>query len=83
MVIPSTTGEFESAFGPSSQTREHAILVNRLGVGSLIVCVNKMDTVNFAKERFDEVKEKVGEFLRRETSFSGSDVSLFFAGKND
>lgn len=42
LVIPATTGEFESGFSEDGQTREHAILAKSLGISQLIVAVNKM-----------------------------------------
>jgi elongation factor 1-alpha len=45
------------------QTKEHAILMLTLGVGQLIIVINKMDLVNYSKEAFEEVKTKLQEFL--------------------
>jgi len=47
------------------QTREHARLLNLLGIKQLIVCVNKMDcdTAKYSEERFNEVKAEVGNML--------------------
>jgi len=47
------------------QTREHARLLNLLGVKQLIVCVNKMDcdSANYSEERFKEVREEVTNVL--------------------
>ena len=35
------------------QTKEHAFLAKTLGVGQLIVAVNKMDMVSYAQDKFD------------------------------
>ncbi|AYV82419.1 MAG: elongation factor 1-alpha-like protein [Homavirus sp.] len=47
------------------QSRQHALLLNLLGMKQLIVCVNKMDekSVEFKEERFEEVKEEVKRML--------------------
>jgi len=48
------------------QTRQHAVLINLLGVKQLIVGVNKMDdarTANYGKDRFDEIKNEMKEML--------------------
>jgi elongation factor 1-alpha len=66
LVISGKKGEFESGIGPGGQTREHAFLAFTLGVGQLIVAINKMDdqTVNWSKERYEEVKKEASELLK-------------------
>jgi len=65
LVIASGTGEFEAGIAKDGQTREHALLAFTLGVKQIIVAVNKMDdkTVNFSKDRFNEIKEEVSTYL--------------------
>ena len=58
------------------QTREHALLVRSLGVSQLIVAVNKLDTVNWSKERFDEIIVKLGKFLKTQVGFKESDLTF-------
>jgi len=66
LVVSAKKGEFEAGIGPGGQTREHAFLSFTLGVRQLIVLVNKMDdpTVNWSKERYEEIKNEVGRMLR-------------------
>jgi elongation factor 1-alpha len=45
------------------QTRQHARLLNLLGVKQLIVAVNKMDSADFKQERFDEVANEMKRVL--------------------
>lgn len=45
------------------------------GVSQLLVAVNKMDTVNWSEERYDEVLKKLGAFLKQ-AGFRESDVSF-------
>lgn len=64
LVVNAGTGEFESGFDFGGQTREHAILVRSLGVTQLIVAVNKLDTTDWSKPRFEELKGKLTDFLK-------------------
>jgi elongation factor 1-alpha len=49
------------------QTRQHARLLNLLGVKQIIVCINKMDekTVNYSKERYEEVRNEMTDMLSK------------------
>ena len=42
--------------GVIEQTRRHAYIAALLQIPHVIVCVNKMDLVDFSKERFEEIK---------------------------
>ncbi|KAI9376565.1 hypothetical protein BJX61DRAFT_252777 [Aspergillus egyptiacus] len=61
LVIDSSTGNYES--GLKGQTKEHALLVRSMGVQRIIVAVNKMDTVQWDKDRFEEIEQQVSAFL--------------------
>jgi elongation factor 1 alpha-like protein len=63
LVIPGTTGEYESSMKPDSQTREHAVLLKALGVNQIVVVVNKMEEVGWSQERFLRIKEEVEAML--------------------
>lgn len=73
LVVDATRGEFETGFEQGGQTREHALLVRSLGVSQLGVVVNKLDTVGWSKERFDEIVTKMKSFLKQ-AGFKESDV---------
>lgn len=45
------------------QTREHAFLSKTLGVGQLIVAINKMDMVNYDEAKYKSVKDDVTKLL--------------------
>ncbi|XP_063227259.1 protein HBS1 isoform X2 [Bacillus rossius redtenbacheri] len=75
LVVDATRGEFETGFESGGQTREHALLVRSLGVSQLCVAVNKLDTVDWAEERFQEIVQKLGSFLRQ-AGFRECDVSF-------
>ena len=66
LVIAARRGEFETGFERGGQTREHAQLAKTLGIAKLIVVVNKMDdqSVQWNKERYDEVITKMSPFLK-------------------
>ncbi|XP_038725371.1 eukaryotic peptide chain release factor GTP-binding subunit ERF3A isoform X3 [Tripterygium wilfordii] len=66
LVISARKGEFETGYERGGQTREHVQLAKTLGVSKLLVVVNKMDdpTVNWSKERYDEIESKMIPFLR-------------------
>ncbi|KAK9748947.1 hypothetical protein RND81_02G092300 [Saponaria officinalis] len=66
LVISARKGEFETGFEKGGQTREHVMLAKTLGVTKLLVVVNKMDepTVNWSKERYDEIESKMNPFLK-------------------
>ncbi|KAK4800519.1 hypothetical protein SAY86_021006 [Trapa natans] len=66
LVISARKGEFETGYEKGGQTREHVQLAKTLGVSKLLVVVNKMDepTVNWSKERYDEIESKMVPFLR-------------------
>ena len=54
----------DARLGVLPQSRRHAAIASFLGIPELVVCVNKMDLVGFAKERFDELTTQFGAFLR-------------------
>nr|QIG55752.1 elongation factor 1a [Chrysanthemum x morifolium] len=65
LVIDASIGAFEAGIEiGGGQTREHAQLIRSFGADQLIVCVNKMDAVQYSKERFDAIKLQLGTFLR-------------------
>ncbi|MGM7645492.1 adenylyl-sulfate kinase [Nocardia sp. JW2] len=51
----------------SEQTRRHAFLATLLGVPHLVVCVNKMDLVDWSEERFTEIREEFSAFAAKLT----------------
>lgn len=66
LIVSAKRGEFEAGVGPGGQTREHAFLASILGVGQLVVGINKMDdpTVNWSQDRYNEVKNELSRMLR-------------------
>lgn len=66
LFVSAKRGEFEAGIGAGGQTREHAFLAFTLGVGQMVVAVNKMDdaSVNWGEERYNEIKNEVGRMLK-------------------
>ena len=73
LVVDASTGAFES--GLKGQTREHSLLIRSMGVSRIIVAVNKLETVGWAKERFDEISHQVSGFLTA-TGFQQKNTSF-------
>ena len=63
LVVDAAVGEFEAGFERGGQTREHLLLVRSLGVGQVVVAVNKLDQVEWAKSRYDEIVGLLKPFL--------------------
>lgn len=53
--------------GVCEQTRRHAFLATLLGVPHLVVCVNKMDLVDWSQERFEEIRTEFAAFAAKLT----------------
>ncbi|NAT10262.1 elongation factor 1-alpha [ANME-1 cluster archaeon AG-394-G06] len=49
--------------GVQEQTRRHMFLLKMLGIKQVFVVVNKMDAVEYNKERFEEEKEQISKLL--------------------
>ncbi len=64
LVVSGKTGEFEAGISAGGQTREHAFLSRTLGVSQLIVGINKMDTIDWKEDRFNEVRDEVKDLLK-------------------
>jgi elongation factor 1-alpha len=52
-VISAKQGE-----GIQDQTREHAQLLRILGIGQILIAINKMDTANYDEKRFNEIRDE-------------------------
>ncbi|VWU48175.1 elongation factor 1-alpha [Hepatocystis sp. ex Piliocolobus tephrosceles] len=65
LVVPAEVGGFEGAFSKEGQTKEHALLAFTLGVKQIVVGVNKMDTVKYSEERYQEIKKEVKDYLKK------------------
>src|ERR1700735_1357149 len=59
--------------GVVTQTRRHAHIAAVLGIEHMVVCVNKMDLVDWAWERFAEIVDQVHDLVRR---LGGTDLTV-------
>ena len=64
LVVSGKKGEMEVGIAANGQTREHAYLAQTLGVKQLVVAVNKADVYDYSEDRYNEVKESVGDLLK-------------------
>jgi bifunctional enzyme CysN/CysC len=55
----------DARHGVVEQTRRHSLLVSLLGVPHLVICINKMDLVEYSEDRFDEIRQQFTEFAAR------------------
>ena len=55
VIVDARTGIVE-------QTRRHSLLVSLLGVPHLVICVNKMDLVDYESEVFNSIREEFETF---------------------
>ena len=51
--------------GVVEQTRRHSLLVSLLGVPHLVICVNKMDLVEYDSQVFNRIREEFENFASR------------------
>jgi elongation factor 1-alpha len=71
--------------GVAPQTQEHVFLARTLGIGELIVGVNKMDLVDYSESDYNDVVEEVKDLLNQ-VRFDTEDASFIpisaFEGDN-
>lgn len=63
LVVNAATSEFET--GLQYGTREHLLVLKILGVGSIVVAINKMDAVQYSKDRFDYIVAELRLLLKQ------------------
>jgi bifunctional enzyme CysN/CysC len=55
----------DARHGILEQSRRHAFLSHLLGIPHMVVCVNKMDLIDWDRDRFEEIKEDFMKFATR------------------
>jgi bifunctional enzyme CysN/CysC len=51
--------------GVLEQSRRHAFLASLLGIPHLVICINKMDLVDFSQHRFEEIRDEFRAFAMK------------------
>jgi sulfate adenylyltransferase subunit 1 len=51
--------------GLSEQTRRHSFLVSLLGIPHVILCINKMDLIDFSEQKYNDIKLEYLEFMNK------------------
>jgi sulfate adenylyltransferase subunit 1 len=51
--------------GVVEQTRRHAIIASLLQIPHMVVCINKMDLVDYREERYEEIREEFESFASK------------------
>jgi bifunctional enzyme CysN/CysC len=51
--------------GLLEQSRRHAFIASLLGIPHIVLCVNKMDLVDWSRDRFDEIREEFRRFAMK------------------
>ncbi|CAB4256264.1 similar to Saccharomyces cerevisiae YOR076C SKI7 Coupling protein that mediates interactions between the Ski complex and the cytoplasmic exosome during 3'-5' RNA degradation [Maudiozyma barnettii] len=63
LVIDCDIDGFENGFNLNGQIIEHCILAHSCGIKKLIIAMNKLDTVDWHEERFQDIKGELLPFL--------------------
>jgi elongation factor 1-alpha len=50
--------------GVMPQTKEHVFLARTLGIGQIIIGINKMDLVNYSEEKYNALKDEVAALIK-------------------
>ena len=64
LVLSAKEGECDTAVAAGGQAREHAFLLRTLGVGQMIVAINKMDDSNYSEQAFKAAKDKAEKLIK-------------------
>ncbi len=55
----------DARHGVLEQSRRHAFLATLLGIPHVVLCINKMDLVDFSEDRFNEIREEFAAFATK------------------
>lgn len=63
----------DARYGVLNQSKRHAYIVSLLGIKKLVVCINKMDLVDYKQEVFESIREDFSHFTSK---FAFSEVTF-------
>ena len=63
LTVDCGTDQFEKGFNSNGQILEHCILARTLGISHLIIAMSKLDTIDWYKERYMDIKRELQLFL--------------------
>lgn len=63
VVLSARKGEYEASL--KGQTLEHVLIARGMGISSLVVCINKMDLVNWDTSIFENIKKDFTEQIKK------------------
>lgn len=72
----------DASQGVLVQTRRHARICKLMGINYFVFAVNKMDLVDYSKERFDEIQKQIDE-LKNELSLNNVKIIPLSATEGD
>lgn len=63
----------DASKGIKSQTRRHAYIISLMGIKHVIIAINKMDVINYSKDKFKSIKD---EFIKFSKHLGFSDLKF-------
>jgi peptide chain release factor subunit 3 len=63
LIVSAKCGEFESGFTKNGSTKEHILLAKIFGIKQLIICITKMDIIDWSKERYTYIQQTLQSWL--------------------
>lgn len=55
----------DARLGVLTQSKRHAFIASLLGIKHVMICVNKMDLVDYSQERFEEIRDEYAAFATK------------------
>lgn len=55
----------DAKLGMTTQSRRHSFISSLLGIPHVVVCVNKMDLVDYSRERFEQIRAEFNNFATK------------------